>query len=265
MKNLYWIVFGLVLCTRVGYAFSPYENYLLSGKPTYVGLIARAKSGQDEILSQKLSELCRQKENDKLKQMGISNLAVFHREIQNNIWYLVYFQYDGSKQYLTANQSFETATPELKALVDPHPRATRYGCCWLQMEWINYIHGLDVQRDPTQILSMVTSIKPEKENHYRSLHQTVWPGVVDQMIRGNNRNFSIFLVEIGDTLYEFFYLEYMGTDSGKDDQMNREDPVNQRWWAQTDPCQQPLPGEKENWTPMIQVTAATPQKESEND
>jgi L-rhamnose mutarotase len=112
---------------------------------------------------------------------------------------------------------------------------------------------------------MVTTIKPEKESDYRSLHQTVWPGVVDQMIRGNNRNFCIFLAEIEDTLYEFFYLEYMGTDPEKDDQMNKEDPVNQRWWAQTGPCQQPLPGETEIWASMIPVTDSTLQKESKND
>jgi L-rhamnose mutarotase len=133
------------------------------------------------------------------------------------------------------------------------------------MEWINYIRGLNVDREPTQILSMVTTIKPEKESQYRSLHQTVWPGVVDQMIRGSNRNFSIFLVEINDKLYEFFYLEYMGTDSEKDDRMNREDPVNQRWWAQTGPCQQPLDGETEIWVPLIRVMTPTPQKEPVND
>jgi L-rhamnose mutarotase len=133
------------------------------------------------------------------------------------------------------------------------------------MEWINYIRGLDVDREPTEVLSMVTIIRPEKESQYRSLHQTVWPGIVDQMIRGNNRNFSIFLAEIGDQLYEFFYLEYMGNDSEKDNRMNQDDPVNQRWWAQTGPCQQPLPGEKDIWTPLIQVTNPTPKKESEND
>ena len=191
--------------------------------------------------------------------------AAFKRVIHGQTWFTVCFQYSGDKQYLTAAQSFESVTPELKSLIDPHPRAARYGCSWLQMEWINYIRGLDVDREPTQILSMVTTIKPEKESQYRSLHQTVWPGVVDQMIRGNNRNFSIFLVEIDDKLYEFFYLEYMGNNSEKDNQMNNEDPVNQRWWAQTGPCQQPLPGEEDIWTPMIQVTTAAPQQEPVND
>jgi len=258
-------MFVLVFFSAAAFPFSPYENYLLSGKPTYAGLIARAKPGQDDILSQKLLTLCSEKDNDKLKQAGISDPAVFKRMIDGQAWFTVYFQYSGDKHYLTAAQSFESATPELKPLIASHPRADRYGCCWLQMEWINYIRGLDVDHKPSQILSMVTTIRPEKEPEYRSLHQTVWPGVVDQMIRGNNRNFSIFLVDIGDTLYEFFYLEYMGTDSEKDDRMNQADPVNQRWWDQTGPCQEPLPGEKDVWSPMIRIAAPTPQEEPVND
>ena len=265
MKKLCHVILVLGILTCGASAFSPYENYLLSGKPTQVGLIARTKPGNNENLSTQLAKLCDEQENEKFKQAGISNLIAFQKEIQGQTWYLVYFQYSGEKQYLTAAQSFEAATPELKKLIEPHPRSKRYGCYWLQMEWINYIHGVDVDREPTQILSMVTIIKPEKESYYRSLHQTVWPGVVDQMIRGNNRNFSIFLVEIDDTLYEFFYLEYMGSDSEKDNAMNAVDPANQRWWAQTDPCQQPLPGEKNNWTGLTQIVTPTPQKESKND
>ena len=85
------------------------------------------------------------------------------------------------------------------------------------------------------------------------------------MIRGNNRNFSIFLAEIGDQLYEFFYLEYMGSDPEKDNRMNNEDAVNRRWWAQTGPCQKSLPGEKEIWAPMFQVTKPTAEKEVKNE
>lgn len=264
MKKLHGIIlFVFFFVGATGHAFSPYENYLLSGKPTHVGLIARAKKGRDNMLSEQLSMLCSEKE--KFKEAGISNLVAFKREIEGRIWFLVYFQYAGDKQYLTAAESFESVAPELKDLIAPHPRAARYGCCWLQMEWINYIRGLNVERQPSQILSMVTTIKPEKESYYRSLHQTVWPGVVDQMIRGNNRNFSIFLVEIGDKLYEFFCLEYMGDDSAKDDRMNQSDPVNQRWWAQTGPCQQSLPGEKDTWAPMIRVKKEIPEKEPAHD
>ena len=87
------------------------------------------------------------------------------------------------------------------------------------------------------------------------MHQTVWPGVVDQMARGNNRNFSIFLVELGDELYEFFYLEYVGHDAAKDEAMNKADPINQRWWKHTIACQSPLPGERDIWANMAPVSA----------
>ena len=63
MKNLSWIMLVGMFFSAITYAFSPYENYLLSGKPTYVGLIARAKSGQEERLSQQLATLCREMRN----------------------------------------------------------------------------------------------------------------------------------------------------------------------------------------------------------
>ncbi|MBT3192186.1 MAG: L-rhamnose mutarotase [Verrucomicrobia bacterium] len=100
---------------------------------------------------------------------------------------------------------------------------------------------------------MVTRIRPEKEQEYRTLHQTVWPGVVDQMVRGNFRNFSVFLVELGDEIYEFFYVEYVGSDSAADGEMNNADPVNQRWWKYTDACQLPLPGASGPWLMMDKI------------
>ncbi|HOQ04650.1 MAG TPA: L-rhamnose mutarotase [Anaerohalosphaeraceae bacterium] len=266
MRHFRWIVPTAiaVLGFADAFAFSPYENYLLSGKPTYAGLLARAKAGREVQLAEELLKVCTDKENVRMLRAGISNPAAFRRQIQGETWFLVVFQYAGGKPYLTAAEAFESITPELKELIEPHPRAVRYGRCWLQAEWINYIRGLNVEGAPSQVLSMVTTIRPEKESEYRSLHQTVWPGVVDQMIRGNNRNFCIFLAEIGDTLYEFFYLEYMGSDFEKDDRMNQQDPVNQRWWAQTGPCQKPLPGEKEIWSPMFPVAESAAQKESKN-
>jgi L-rhamnose mutarotase len=256
MKRFGWIFLAAGLVCGDVYAFSPYENYLLSGKPTFAGLLARAKSGQESVLAERLSAVCRDGKNPRFQQAGISNPAAFERTLGGQKWFLVVFEYAGGKPYLTAAEAFESVCPELKELIEPHPRAVRYGRCWLQMEWINYIRGLNVEGEPSEIVSMVTTIKPEKEKDYRILHQTVWPGVVDQMIRGHIRNFCIFLVEIGDTLYEFFYLEYLGSNAEQDDQMNRADPVNQRWWAQTDACQQPLPGEKGIWAPMTRISAA---------
>jgi L-rhamnose mutarotase len=85
------------------------------------------------------------------------------------------------------------------------------------------------------------------------LHQSVWPGVINRMTRCGTRNFSIFLMEYGDKIYEFFYQEYVGEDADKDGASMKADPVVQRWWKITDACQKPLPGEKEIWAAMERV------------
>ncbi|MCE5185940.1 MAG: L-rhamnose mutarotase [Planctomycetaceae bacterium] len=244
---------GLLFLCACGYAFSPYENYLLSGRDRHAALIAQVKPGQQDALAKSLLELREKKMTRKLQRAGITHVSAFTRQIQGNLWCMVYFDFSGKKNYLDAAESFESVAGGLNGLLVPHPRAVTCGRTWLQMEWINYIRGCDVKGAPTSITSMVTTIKPEKEMEYRTLHQTVWPGVVDQMARGHVRNFSIFLVEIQDELYEFFYLEYMGQDANKDDAMNRQDPANQRWWKHTDPCQQPLAGSTGIWSPMTPV------------
>jgi L-rhamnose mutarotase len=239
-------------------AFSPYEDYLLSGRDTQVGLIAQARPGKEAQVTSAIQSLRRGQDAAALAKAGIRNVAAFKREIEGGVWVFVCFSYQGGKDYLGAAKAFETASPatrNLGELIVPHPRAKTYGRQWLQMEWINHICGRNTDGPATQVISMVTTVRPEKEAEYRTLHQTVWPGVVDQMARGNNRNFSIFLVEIGDKLCEFFYLEYVGTDAAKDDAASKADPIDQRWWKHTDACQMPLPGVEGIWAPMEPVAS----------
>jgi len=73
------------------------------------------------------------------------------------------------------------------------------------------------------------------------------------MVRGNYRNFSLFFVELDKELFEFFYVEYVGTDSKKDGELNQADPCNQRWWKLTDPCQNPLPDADGIWSMMDKI------------
>lgn len=99
------------------------------------------------------------------------------------------------------------------------------------------------ERAPTQVqrYAWVTGLKADKAAEYRALHAAVWPGV-QRMIRDCHiRNFSIHEREIGGQSYLFAYLEYTGTDFGADMARMAADPETQRWWKQTDPCQQPLP------------------------
>ena len=121
------------------------------------------------------------------------------------------------------------------------------------MEWINYIRGRDVDSPAASNLMIVTTVLPEKEQEYRSLHQTVWPGVVDQVTRSNNRDLCIFLTEINGLLVEFLYLEYVGDAPEADEAMSQSDAINHRWWKLTDACQQGLPGVEGNWVLMQPV------------
>ena len=121
------------------------------------------------------------------------------------------------------------------------PAVADDGPGWTQMEWISFIRGKNLPDNPRVKLSMVTTLRPEKELQYRTMHQAVWPGVIDEMIRRNNRNFSAFLCEIDDELYEFLYVEYVGSDAEKDNALSQQNSINRRWWKLTDECQKPLP------------------------
>ena len=248
----------VILCLLPGlsaFGFSSYENRLLAGDQTHMALIAAAKDGEPAELQTALKSLNEKKATKAFKKAKISNISSFTKELQGKTWIMVYFDYDGNT-YLDAVNAFESTevSQKIMPLVEAHPRAKKYGTTWLQMEWMCYIRGAQKKGAPTSKLAMVTRIKPEKEQEYRVLHQSVWPGVVDQMARSNNRNFSIFFTEIGDELYEFFYLEYVGSDAKKDGEMSSSDPFNLRWWKITDACQNPLPDADGIWSMMDKVS-----------
>ncbi|MDO4782328.1 MAG: L-rhamnose mutarotase [Capnocytophaga felis] len=97
----------------------------------------------------------------------------------------------------------------------------------------------------------VIRIKPEKLAYYRQLHANPWKSVLDKIRECNIRNYSIFL--LNDELL-FAYFEYVGDNFEEDMQKMAADPETQRWWAETDPCQQPLElKEGEWWHTMEQI------------
>lgn len=98
---------------------------------------------------------------------------------------------------------------------------------------------------------MVIGVRPEKLEEYRRLHAEAWPEVLEQIRTCHISNYSIFL---RDGLL-FAYLEYTGEDWEADMALMAADPTTQRWWALTDPCQEPLPtaGPGERWVPVEQV------------
>ena len=255
MKSSYAIILGalLLLLQNTLPAFSPYEAYLQSGQPRQVGLLAILEEDKGDAFKEALASVMEDDCQTRMAKDGISNLSAYSREIGGRAWVVLHFVVDGKTDYLDAARRFAECTPEsaaLSNLITPPERAGRFGTRWLQMEWINYIRGKDVDRPATSRLMIVTTILPDKEEEYRTLHQTVWPGVVDQVARSNSRDLCIFLASVDELLVEFLYVEYVGEDQAADEAMSQSDAINHRWWKLTDACQQGLPGVDGNWTLM---------------
>lgn len=102
----------------------------------------------------------------------------------------------------------------------------------------------------------ITGLKPEKMAYYKKLHANAWPAVLKKIKDCNIQNFSIYLQKVDNKYYLFSYFEYVGTDFKADMKKMADDPATQRWWKETDPCQQPLPeaaAKKQIWTAMEEV------------
>lgn len=83
---------------------------------------------------------------------------------------------------------------------------------------------------------MAARLVPSKREKYLRLHRSVWPHVEAVITASGIRNFTIF--ELGGVLLAYY--EYVGDDYDADQRMMAADPVTQRWWAETAPCQRPL-------------------------
>lgn len=90
-------------------------------------------------------------------------------------------------------------------------------------------------------LAWVTGLRPEKAAYYEQLHANPMPGVNEMIKACNLQNVSVHQAEIAGKLYLFFYCEYTGDDLEADMARMAADPLTQRWWKETDPCQEPLP------------------------
>ena len=107
-----------------------------------------------------------------------------------------------------------------------------------------------------QRFASITGLKSEKLDYYKKLHANAWPTVLKKIKDCNIRNFSIYLQKVADNYYLFSYFEYVGSDFKADMKKMADDPNTQRWWKETDPCQQPLPeaaSKKQIWTTMEEV------------
>jgi len=70
------------------------------------------------------------------------------------------------------------------------------------------------------------------------------------------RNMNIYIVELEKgKFYLFSYFEYTGKDLEADMEKMAVDPITQKWWKETDPCQYVIPASQQDkgWTRMEQV------------
>jgi L-rhamnose mutarotase len=98
---------------------------------------------------------------------------------------------------------------------------------------------------------MVIGLKPEKVEEYKRLHAAVWPDVLKMITVCNIRNYSIFFQE--NLLFAYF--EYIGKDFEADMAKMAADPMTQKWWKETNPCQGPVAWAKKGdwWSRMEEV------------
>jgi len=126
----------------------------------------------------------------------------------------------------------------------------------LSVVLISSLLGCAATRPQPQRYGMVIGLKPEAIERYEDLHANPWSGVLDQLDRSHLRDFSIWTIELhpGEH-YLFGYFEYDGDDLEADMAVMAEDATTQKWWAETDPCQTPIPTavEGEQWTMMREV------------
>ncbi|MES2454249.1 MAG: L-rhamnose mutarotase [Bacteroidota bacterium] len=107
-----------------------------------------------------------------------------------------------------------------------------------------------------QRFGSITGLKANKLDYYKKLHAAAWPAVLKKIKECNIHNYSIYLQKIDTSYYLFSYFEYAGKDFAKDMKKMAADPDTQKWWKETDPCQQPLPetaAKGEIWTNMEEV------------
>lgn len=102
-------------------------------------------------------------------------------------------------------------------------------------------------------VGMVIGIRPEKIPEYKELHANAWPAILERISASGIRNYTIYLKEPENLLFSHY--EYHGTDYEADMAKIAADAATKKWWALTDPCQQPLDSRKDGewWSVMEEV------------
>ena len=185
-----------------------------------------------------------------IRACNIRKFSIYLHQIEGQYFLFGYYEYVGRD--FKADMAKMAADPETQRwwketdpCQSPLPMAAEKNQIWTEIEEVFHSDGAkDVIPDPAcyKRFGTITGLKYEKEEEYRTLHQTTWPGVLKQIKEANIRNYSIYLVEIQDKLYLMSYLEYAGKSMDSDFANIGKDATTRRWWKHTDPCQIPLPG-----------------------
>jgi len=217
---------------------SPYENRLNQEAFRRIALVADIKAGSEKTLTDVIADKP-MAFNDELIQVGIRHLHLYQRDIGVRKILFIYFESDHLNQE-TAVQNLKQSSPwwaRIETCLGAHPRATAENAPWQRAEFINVIaDNTGRERETGQPLGLIAGLHTDSELWYRTLHQTNWPGVIDQMARSHYQNWTTFMIEWGDTLYLLTHVEYLGSDKAADDVLMAADPVTQRWWTHTQPC-----------------------------
>jgi L-rhamnose mutarotase len=126
---------------------------------------------------------------------------------------------------------------------------------FIQIVFLFVIAGCN-QSENVQRYGSVIGVAEEKLEYYKELHANPWPEINSTLKECNIRNYSIYLRQLPDSKYYLFaYFEYTGEDFDADMKKMAADPMTQKWWKETDPCQIPLPDRKESewWASMEEV------------
>lgn len=105
--------------------------------------------------------------------------------------------------------------------------------------------------NPVQRFGSVIHLRPEKVEYYKKLHANPFEGV-NRMIK--DCGITKYHIFFRDNLL-FSYMEYQGDDFEWDMAQMAKDPLTQRWWQETDPCQYRIEGAGKNewWADMEEV------------
>ncbi|ADE53714.1 L-rhamnose mutarotase [Coraliomargarita akajimensis] len=233
---------------------SPYENRLIAESFRRVALIALTNPDEISRLREQLSTRPESLEADALAQKGIRHLSFYEQRFDERNFLFVYFEMDELDQE-KASEVVRASDPnwwaELESLLVSHPRASRESAPWQRAEFMNVVASNTVRdRSIGKAVGYAAGLHLDQELWYRTLHQTNWPGVIDQMFRSHLQNWTTFMLEYGDELILFTHSEYQGTDKAADDALMQADPVTQRWWKHTEPCLYSLETDGASWTEM---------------